>query len=76
METLLVLLAIQGALGAFDTLYHHELTERLPWRSGAVLELRIHAARNAIYAVIFFSLGWLEWHGPWAWTWRRSWIGR
>jgi uncharacterized protein (TIGR01777 family) len=67
METLFVLLVIQGALGAFDTLYHHELTERLPWRAGAALELRIHAVRNAIYAVIFFSLGWLEWHGPWAW---------
>ena len=26
------LIAIQIAMGAFDTLYHHELTERLAWR--------------------------------------------
>ncbi len=26
------LVAIQVAMGAFDTVYHHELTERLAWR--------------------------------------------
>ena len=29
MTTLLVLMTLQGCLGAFDTLYHHEFTERL-----------------------------------------------
>ncbi len=68
MEAIMTLFALQGALGAFDTLYHHELTERLPWRPGAAMELRIHALRNAVYAVIFFSIGWLEWHGAFAWA--------
>lgn len=27
------LIAIQIAMGAFDTFYHHEMTERLAWRS-------------------------------------------
>lgn len=67
MNTLLTLFTAQGLLGAFDTLYHHEFTERLPWRQGAARELRLHALRNLAYAVIFVSLGWLEWRGVWAW---------
>jgi uncharacterized protein len=27
-----ILIAIQIAMGVFDTFYHHELTERLAWR--------------------------------------------
>ena len=27
------LIAVQVAMGAFDTLYHHEGTERLAWRA-------------------------------------------
>lgn len=67
MEPLFVLITLQGLLGAFDTLYHHELTERLTWRPGAGRELRIHALRNLFYGVIFLSLGWVEWRGPLAW---------
>ena len=26
------LIVVQLALGLFDIVYHHELTERLPWR--------------------------------------------
>ena len=33
MTTMLwTLIAIQIAMAAFDTIYHHELTERLAWR--------------------------------------------
>ena len=28
------LLLLQVAMGGFDTLYHHELTLRLPWQPG------------------------------------------
>jgi uncharacterized protein (TIGR01777 family) len=63
MDLLLGLFALQGAMGAFDTLYHHELTERLTWRPAAGPELRIHALRNLIYGVIFFTLACLEWRG-------------
>jgi uncharacterized protein len=60
------LLAIQFALGAFDVLYHHELTERLAWRRSQRRELVLHSVRNVIYAVLFLGLGWLEPHGVWA----------
>jgi uncharacterized protein (TIGR01777 family) len=60
------LVAIQFALGAFDVLYHHELTERLAWRRSQQRELVLHGVRNAIYAVLFLGLGWLEPHGAWA----------
>jgi uncharacterized protein (TIGR01777 family) len=60
------LVAIQFALGAFDVLYHHELTERLAWRRSQRRELVLHGVRNAIYAVLFLGLGWLEPHGLWA----------
>ncbi|MCX7220345.1 MAG: hypothetical protein NTY70_15870 [Burkholderiales bacterium] len=52
--------------GAFDTIYHHELTEALPQRRSARLELSIHSVRALIYSLLFIGLaGWL-WHGLWA----------
>ena len=32
MDTVFWLLALQGVLGVFDIVYHHEITERLTWR--------------------------------------------
>ena len=47
MTTLLwTLIAIQIAMAAFDTIYHHELTERLAWRPSQRHELELHAARS------------------------------
>ncbi len=67
MNTALWLLVIQGAIGAFDTVYYHEVRARLPARGRAVSsELRIHAARDVLYAVLFGTLPWLAWHGMWA----------
>ncbi len=60
------LIALQTAMGAFDTLYHHELTERLAWRPSQRHELVLHGVRNLIYAVLFLTLGLLEVHGIWA----------
>ncbi|MEM7506582.1 MAG: TIGR01777 family oxidoreductase [Pseudomonadota bacterium] len=62
------LIALQIAMGAFDTLYHHELTERLAWRPSQARELRLHAVRNVFYAMIFLTLGWAEPHGVFAWA--------
>ena len=66
MDRVLMLMAVQGAMGAFDTLYHHEVTERLTWRRDAAHELAIHGARNLLYATLFFALAWAEWRGLWA----------
>jgi uncharacterized protein len=54
------LLAAQIAMGGFDILFHHEITERLAWKPNAAQELRLHSARNALYAVLFGGLAWLQ----------------
>src|SRR5690348_4789335 len=67
MTTLLwTLIAIQVAMAAFDTIYHHELTERLAWRPAQRHELALHAARSFVYAGLFVVLGFLEPHGVFA----------
>jgi uncharacterized protein (TIGR01777 family) len=67
MTFALVLLAIQGVLGALDNLIHHELEARLPSRVSARYELTLHAAREAIYGILFLGLAWARWEGGWAW---------
>jgi hypothetical protein len=66
MTIVLWLLAIQGAIGAFDTVYYHEWMARLPARGAAAApELRLHAARDFLYAVLFGSLPFVAWQGAW-----------
>jgi hypothetical protein len=60
------LITIQIAMGAFDTFYRHEMTERLAWRPTQRHELQLHGVRNMLYALLFLTLGWLEVHGIWA----------
>lgn len=64
----LQLMAVQGCLGAFDTLYHHELTEALPRRASARTELGIHAVRAMIYSGLFIGLSSWAWYGAWGWV--------
>jgi hypothetical protein len=66
MAVALWLLALQGVIGAFDTVYYHEWRARLPGLGPqAASELRLHAARDAFYAVIFATLPWFAWQGLW-----------
>src|ERR1700676_2547067 len=60
------LITIQITMGAFDTFYHHEMTERLAWRPSQRHELQLHGVRNMLYALLFLTLRWLEVHGLWA----------
>ena len=60
------LIAVQVAMGGFDTLVHHEATERLAWRPSQRRELLLHGTRNLIYAVLFLLLGWAEPRGLFA----------
>jgi hypothetical protein len=60
------LIGLQIAMGGFDTLFHHEMTERLAWRPSQHFELRLHGARNLIYALLFLALGWTRPQGLWA----------
>ncbi|HEX6976020.1 MAG TPA: hypothetical protein VF147_16550 [Vicinamibacterales bacterium] len=61
------LLLLQASLGAFDTLYFHEYRLRLPHGDHTGLELRLHATRDFIYALIIGSLGFVTWNGALAW---------
>src|SRR3974377_2441709 len=57
------LIALQILMGAFDTLYHHALTERLAWRATQRHALQLHGIRHRLYAPLFLMLGWREPHG-------------
>jgi hypothetical protein len=64
MTEVMWLLALLGALGAFDTLYFHEWRGRLPDRVPMVgRELQLHVARDFIYVVIFGTLPLVAWQG-------------
>lgn len=67
MTVALWMLALLGLIGAFDTIYYHEWKARLPAQGRlAAPELRLHAARDFFYAILFGTLPWLAWHGTWA----------
>ena len=68
MKTTLNLLLVQGCLGAFDTLWYHEFKLRLPQAPTAKEELRLHAYRDFIYAVVFGALAWATCNGIYAWV--------
>lgn len=63
MELVLCLLVLQGVLGAFDNLWHHEFTENLPNTPSVRTEIALHSTRELIYGVVFLMLGWATWHG-------------
>lgn len=66
MTGVLWLFAVQGVLGAFDTLYYHEWRARLPGLGqSAHAELRLHAVRDFLYAGFFVTLPWFAWRGFW-----------
>ena len=69
LTSVLILLLVNGALGAFDTLWYHEHVGRLAWNPQRHrTELFLHAGRDAVYAVLYGSLGWVMWFGAWAWV--------
>lgn len=64
MTTTLALFAVLALLGAFDTLYYHEWRARLPAMGPlARSELRLHAFRDFVYAILFGTLPWVAWQG-------------
>ena len=65
MHLVFAVMSFQALVGAFDNFWHHELEARLPQRSSARYELRLHAAREAIYGLLFAGLAWVQWQGWW-----------
>jgi hypothetical protein len=67
MKTVLWLLGALGMLGAFDTIYFHEIRGQLPAHlPGLNPELKLHAGRSFIYVAVFGTLPWFAWRGTWA----------
>jgi hypothetical protein len=67
MTAALWLLAAQALIGAYDTIYYHEWRARLAARgTAAAVELKLHASRDFLYAVLFGTLPFLAWRGRWA----------
>lgn len=66
MVPVLGLAALQVCMGGFDNIYHHELTERLPWRSSQAGEQSLHAMRGFLYAGVFASFAGVTPHGAFA----------
>lgn len=68
MTIALWLFAIQGTIGAFDTIYYHEWHARLPARyPNSAPELRIHAIRDFLYAILFGTFPYVAWQGALVW---------
>jgi uncharacterized protein (TIGR01777 family) len=65
MFIVFALITTQALLGAVDNLWHHEITERLPAKRAAAVELMLHSARELIYACVFVGLAWFRWQGIW-----------
>lgn len=66
LDSALWLLLAQGFLGAFDTIYFHELRAQLPaLQTQAKSELVLHSLRSLIYGIFFLTLPWLSWQGWW-----------
>jgi hypothetical protein len=57
------LLAGIGVMGGYDTIVFHERVARLASQPAAWRELRLHAARDVVYLVLFATLAWSEPHG-------------
>lgn len=66
--TALYLLLVLGVMGAADTLWYHEYQQQLPRNASARIELRLHAARDFFYTIVFGSLAWGQWQGMLAWA--------
>lgn len=60
-------LIVHGVIGFLDVVINHEWLSRLPKRPECVFEERLHSAREFLFAALFASLAWAEWHGAWVW---------
>ncbi len=60
-------LIVHGVIGFLDVAINHEWLAKLPSRPECVSEERRHSAREFLFAALFASLAWCEWHGAFVW---------
>lgn len=63
MEPFVIALVAHGLIGGLDVVINHELIAKVPAQPNTGPEQRLHSARELVFAAIFFSLAWFEWHG-------------
>jgi hypothetical protein len=68
LELVLFALILHAAFAGVDVLLNHEILVHLPQRPNAVTEQWLHSVRELIFAVIFASIGWIQWHGETRWV--------
>ena len=66
MAPIFAVVLLQALMGGFDNIYHHEVTERLPWKITAHREQVIHCVRGGLYTVVFLSLAGIQPQGIYA----------
>lgn len=60
-------LIVHGFIGFLDVVINHEWLAKLPSRPECIAEERLHSAREFLFAALFASLAWFEWHGAFVW---------
>lgn len=63
MEPFIIALIVHGCIGGADVIFNHEIIARIPSLPNSGPEEVLHSARELLFAVLFFSLAWFEWHG-------------
>ncbi len=63
MEPFVAALIAHGLIGGADVIVNHELIARIPAQPDSGPEECLHSARELIFALLFFSLAWYQWHG-------------
>jgi uncharacterized protein len=63
LDAPLWVLAAVGIMGGYDTIVFHERVARLASQPAAWRELRLHAAREVVYLILFGTLAWFQPHG-------------
>lgn len=67
MPPYVLALIAHGLIGFLDVVINHEWLAKLPSRPECEPEERLHSAREFLFAALFASLAWLEWHGAFNW---------
>jgi hypothetical protein len=60
-------LIAHGIIGGLDVFINHEWLAKLPSRPECRAEEGLHSARECLFAALFASLAWFEWHGAAVW---------
>lgn len=65
MDGFRAVLIVQALLGAFDTVWYHEVHLGLAGRPACAREVRLHGLRALTYAGLFVAVATTHFRGPW-----------